>query len=573
MNIKNWVVKPKANTEIVEKISNELNLNNILANLLVQRGITSFDEAKSFFRPNIEELHNPFLMKDMDKAVERLETAIKNNEKILIYGDYDVDGTTSVALAYLFLSRFYSNLDFYIPDRYEEGYGISFKGVDFASENNFSLVITLDCGIKGNDKIAYANEKNIDFIICDHHTAGSEIPDAVAVLDPKRKDCQYPYKELSGCGVGFKLMQAYSQRNNISNEILFSFLDILAISIASDIVPIDGENRILMFYGLEQLNKTERQGIKSLIKVAGIENQQIFVSDCVFKIGPRINAAGRIKSGREAVRLLIEQDEKFADEFSSQINDNNITRKTLDSSITSEALEMLDNDPETQNRKVNVLFNPTWHKGVIGIVASRIIETYYKPTVVLTESHSMATGSARSVEGFDLYEAIDSCSDLLVGFGGHKFAAGLTLKIEDIEEFRNRFDKFVRNHITEEQKTEKVDVDAIISFSDITLKFFRIIKQFEPYGPSNMTPVFVTENVRDTGNSRLVGNPPEHLKIEVVDENGQYFSGIGFSMARFYKDISSGKPFNICYSIEENEFRGNKTLQLMIRDIKIMINE
>jgi len=565
---KTWIVKQKADEQIIENLAKELNINIILANLLAQRSISNFDEAKSFFRLNLLELHNPFLMKDMDLAISRLEKAIKNNEKILIYGDYDVDGTTSVALVYLFLNKFHSNLDFYIPDLYEEGYGISFKGIDFASENNFTLVIALDCGIKANDKIEYANKKNIDFIICDHHTAGSKIPDAVAVLDPKRPDCSYPFKELSGCGVGFKLLQAYSQKNNISEEELFSFLDIVAISIASDIVPIEKENRILMFYGLEVLNKTERQGLKSLIKIAGIENQQIYVSDCVFKIGPRINAAGRIKSGREAVKLLIEQDEKFADEFSSQINDNNITRKTLDSSITSEALEMIENDEDMMNRKSTVLFNPAWHKGVIGIVASRIIETHYKPTIILTESHGFATGSARSVEGFDLYEAIDSCSDLLVAFGGHKFAAGLTLKIEDIPVFRDKFDNFVRSKITAEQQVEKIEADAVISFSDITQKFYKIVKQFEPFGPSNMTPVFITENVRDTGNSRLVGNPPKHLKLEVIDEKGFMFSGIGFSMAEFYTEIASGKPFNICYSIDENNFRGNKTLQLMIRDIK-----
>jgi single-stranded-DNA-specific exonuclease len=566
---KNWTVKPKANDQIIERLSKELNINNILANLLAQRNILNFEDAKSFFRPNLEELHNPFLMKDMDLAVNRLEKAIKNNEKILVYGDYDVDGTTSVALIYLLLSKIHSNLDFYIPDRYEEGYGISFKGIDFAHENNFSLVIALDCGIKAMDKIAYANEKKIDFIICDHHTASSKIPEAVAVLDPKRKDCPYPFKELSGCGVGFKLMQAYSQKNNISTIELFSYLDIVAISIASDIVPINGENRILMYYGLEQLNKTERQGLKSLIKISGIENQQLFVSDCVFKIGPRINAAGRIKSGREAVKLIIEQNKEFADEFSSQINDNNITRKTLDHTITSEALEMIENDPEKHNRKSTVLYNPSWHKGVIGIVASRIIETHYKPTIILTESHGLATGSARSVDGFDLYEAIDSCSDLLVAFGGHKFAAGLTLKIEDIPTFSNKFDDFVKSKITEEQQVEKLEADAIINFSDINDKFYKIIKQFEPFGPSNMTPIFITENVRDSGNSRLVGNPPEHLKLEVVDENGVFFSGIGFSMSRFYEDISSGKPFNICYSIDENNFRGNKTLQLMIRDIKL----
>lgn len=567
---KKWVVKPKADDLLIDKLSNELNINKKLANLLAQRNISSYDEAKSFFRPNLEELHEPFLMKDMDLAVERLEKAIKNNEKILVYGDYDVDGTTSVALIYLFLSKIHSNLDFYIPDRYEEGYGISFKGIDFASENKFSLVIALDCGIKAIDKIQYANEKNIDFIICDHHTAGEKIPEAVAVLDPKRKDCQYPYKELSGCGVGFKFLQAFSEKNEISKENLFNYLDIVAISIASDIVPIDGENRILMFYGLEKLNKTERQGLKSLIKIAGIENQQIFTSDCVFKIGPRINAAGRIKSGKEAVRLLIEQDEKFAEEFSAEINDNNITRKTLDHTITSEALEMIENDQEMLKRKSTVLFNPNWHKGVIGIVASRVIETYYRPTIILTESHGLATGSARSIEGFDLYAAIDSCSDLLTAFGGHKYAAGLSLKIDDIQEFTERFEKYVNENITEEQQIEKIDIDAVIEFSDITEKFYNIVKQFEPFGPNNMTPIFVTENIRDTGNSRLVGNPPEHLKLEIVDINGNYFSGIGFSMSRFYEQISSGDSFSICYSIVENNFRGNKTLQLMIRDIKIL---
>ncbi len=570
-----WIFKPVGGEELITKLQDALNVSSLTAKLLSQRDITTFDEAKSFFRPELKDLHDPFLMKDMEEAIVRLEKAIDTNEKILVYGDYDVDGTTSVALVYSYLRLFYKNIDYYIPNRYEEGYGISYKGIDHAIENGFSLVIALDCGIKAVEKIDYANEKNVDFIICDHHTPGSKLPQAIAVLDPKRKDCNYPFKELSGCGVGFKLIQAYESKHNISvpgengiAKVLEDFLDLVCVSIASDIVPITGENRTLAFYGLKKLNSSPRIGLKSILNMAGQIGKELTISDLVFKIGPRINAAGRIKSGKRAVELLVSEDDNFARIIGQDIDEYNSTRKNLDAEITQEALAIITNSEEEQKKKTTVLFRKNWHKGVIGIVASRLIETHYRPTIILTESHGMATGSARSVDGFNIYNAIDTCSDLLEGFGGHKYAAGLTMKLENIPEFQRRFEEYVQNTITDQQLTPQIEVDAEIDFASITPQFFKVLKQFAPFGPGNMRPVFVTKKVKDCGMTRLVGSDASHLKLDVM-KKGKAISGIAFGMARFYEDIASGRLFDVCYTVAENNFNGKITLQMMVKDIKI----
>jgi len=571
-----WIIKPLANEAEVNRLANELNVDTIIANLLVQREIKDFEQAKSFFRPTIESLYNPYLMKDMDKAVERLWKAISNNERILIYGDYDVDGTTSVALVYSYLKRFATNMDYYIPDRYAEGYGISYKAIDYAAENSISLIIALDCGIKAVEKVEYAKSKNIDFIICDHHNPGSVVPNAAAVLDPKRPDCEYPFKELSGCGVGFKFMQALEMRENNTNgntdkplsDNLLAYLDLVCVSIASDIVPIVDENRVLALYGLQKINTAPRMGLKSIIDVSGIKDKQIEVSDVVFKIGPRINAAGRIESGKQAVDLLIADESAFASQMGQNINDFNVTRKNLDAEITQEALAMIENDKEMLHSKATVLYKPYWHKGVIGIVASRMIEHYYRPTIILTESNGMATGSARSVDGFNLYNAIDACSHLLEGFGGHKYAAGLTLKLANLPEFKKRFNEVVAETITEEQLAPTIEIDAEINFADITPKLYRVLKQFAPFGPGNMRPIFITRNVKDCGYTRLVGADESHLRLDVM-QKGKAMTGIAFSMAKYYEDIASGKLFDVCYTVVENDFNGKTSLQLMVKDIKI----
>ena len=567
---KNWKIKEQGNAVVIEQLSQLLGIDKVLANLLIQRGITTYDEAKSFFRPDLAHLHDPFLMKDMDKAIDRIDKALQNKEKILVYGDYDVDGTTAVALVYSYLKRFSSNLDFYVPDRYLEGYGVSYKGIDYAVDNNFSLIISLDCGIKAVEKVAYAKERNIDFIICDHHYPGDTIPEAVAVLDPKRPDCNYPFKELSGCGVGFKLAQAYSQKNNIPFHELESFLDLVAVSIASDIVPIVGENRVLAYFGLKRLSKSPRNGLKSVIKTAGIENKDITVDDIVFKIGPRINAAGRIESGNNAVELLIAEDETYALEMSDKINAFNNTRKSIDTNITMEAMALIANSPEMKGKYSTVLYNPSWHKGVIGIVASRLIESYYRPTVILTESNGMATGSARSVDGFDLYQAVDACSDLLENFGGHMFAAGVTLKPENVPAFKERFESYVSNHIKKDQLVPSIEIDGQLELREITPKFYRILKQFEPFGPENMSPIFLTKNVVDNGCGRIVGTTNEHIKLELIQEAEPFrvYPAIGFQLAQHFKFVNKGNAFDICYSIEENEFRGITNLQIRLRDIK-----
>ena len=555
--------------EIKNKLANELSISPVLAKLLVQRGIVTFDDARSFFRPDLNDLHDPFLMKDMDKAVERLTKAMQRNEKILIYGDYDVDGTTSVSLVYRFLVKFYSNLDFYIPDRYNEGYGISIKGIDFAAQNNFKLIIALDCGIKAVEKIKYAKTLGVDFIICDHHNPDDELPPAVAVLDTKRNDCTYPYTHLSGCGVGFKLMQAFAMENNIHFEELIPLLDLLALSIASDIVPITGENRILAFYGLKQINSNPSTGVKAIIDVCGLKDREISISDIVFKIGPRINASGRMKLATEAVELMVSRDYNFAYERSGTINEYNNDRKDLDKNITDDAIALIRQDDTYSERKSIVVFKPDWHKGVIGIVASRLAEEYYKPSVVLTESNGFASGSARSVLGFDLYKAVESCKDLLENFGGHMYAAGLTMKIEHVDEFSRRFEKYVAEHIEEDQTYPQIDIDAIIEFKDITPKFFRVLKQFGPFGPGNMKPVFESKNVYDFGSSRLVGKDQEHLKLELTDSSSEnVMSGIAFRMYEFNDHLKALNPLDICYTLEENNFNGNTSIQLMIRDIK-----
>lgn len=567
-----WIFKTleKEQTDTQKKLSDELNISPILSKLLIQRGIHTFEEARRFFRPDFANLHDPFLMADMEKAVTRLTEAIQENEKILIYGDYDVDGTTSVSLVYKFLKKFYSNVDFYIPDRYLEGYGISTQGIDYALKNDVKLIIALDCGIKAIEKVKYANEHHVDFIICDHHTPDAELPEAVAVLDPKRGDCNYPYKHLSGCGVGFKLLQAFAQRNNIPFSELIPLLDLLALSIASDIVPITGENRILAYYGLKQLNTNPSIGVKSILEVCGLAEKEITISDIVFKVGPRINASGRMKLASEAVELMVSNDTNFAKLKSDTINEYNNDRKDLDKNITDEAIRLIASDNNYIKRKSIVVYKPDWHKGVIGIVASRLSEEFYKPSIVLTSSNGLASGSARSVPGFDIYSAIDACRDLLENFGGHRYAAGLSMREENVPVFTERFEQYVSANITEEQTSPQIDIDALIDFKDITPKFFNVLKQFGPFGPGNMKPVFATKKVMDYGSSRLVGKEQEHLRLELVDSSSEnVMNGIAFGMYEFNDHLKSMKPLDICYTLEENTFNGNTTIQLMIKDIKV----
>ena len=564
------MIKEKGDSAVVKQLAGALTISEALANLMVQRNITSPEEALAFFEPDLGYLHDPFMMKDMNIAVERISTAIKKNEKILVYGDYDVDGTTAVALMYSFLKEQYSSVEYYIPDRYKEGYGVSFLGIDYAFQNNCKVMITLDCGIKAVEKVKYARSKGIDVIVCDHHYPGDEIPRAVAVLDPKQPGCNYPYKELSGCGVGFKLVQAYSRVHGMPFSKIAGYLDLVAVSIASDIVPLTGENRVLAYFGLKQLNESPRTGLKEIIREAEV-CRALTVEDVVFKIGPRINAAGRMETGSKVVELLVESDIKIAAGISKEINSFNIERRNIDRSITTEAMRMISEDQRTVNAKTTVLFNPSWKKGVIGIVASRLIETYYRPTVILTESNGFATGSARSVQGYDLYQAIEACSDLLESFGGHMFAAGLTLKKENIKPFMARFEQYVNDTITEEQLVPRVFVDSELSFAEINEEFFTFLNKFQPFGPENMSPVFVSRNVFDMGTARMVGSSGEHLKLDLCHEStGQkIFPAIAFSQAEHFEYIKGGKPLDICYSIEMNEFRGNRNLQLNIRDLKL----
>jgi len=586
-----WVRKKIDNLNTVKKLAADLKVDENIAKLLFQRGITNLQEAKDFFRPDLKKLHDPFMMKDMNKAVERIEKAIINNEKILIYGDYDVDGTTAVALVYSFFSQFTDKsplIDFYIPDRYNEGYGISYKGIDFAKKNNFTLVIALDCGIKANEKINYASTQNIDFIICDHHLPGENIPNAYAVLDPKQPDCKYPYKELSGCGVGFKLVQAFAIKNNIDFSIIENYLDLVTVSIASDIVPITGENRIIAFYGLKQINTKPRPAIEAILKYSNVKrkteedknepciisdsifSKDVTINDLVFLVGPRINAAGRISEGKFAVELIIEKKPEQINNLAEIINITNNERKILDSSATDEALKLIETDSFLKNSKSSVLLNEKWHKGIVGIVASRLTETYYRPTIVCTKSNDIITGSARSVKDFDIYTAIEYCSDLLLAFGGHKFAAGLSLKPENFEKFKLKFEKYVSENITEDMLTPQIEIDLEINLKDITPKFYRILKQFAPFGPGNLSPVFHTRNVYDEGFARIVGL--NHLKLSVFEESSPltHFDAIAFKKSEFLFPISNGAPFDICYHIEENTWKGNASLQLNIKDIKIL---
>ena len=564
---------PTGNSETIQKLAGELNIHPVLAQLLVQRGVNTFDEAKHFFRPSLNELHDPFLMKDMDKAVERISNAILNKEKILVYGDYDVDGTTAVSLVYTFLHNQYVNVEYYIPDRYKEGYGISLQGIDYAKENGCNLIIALDCGIKSIDKIEYANSLGVDFIICDHHRPGSELPNAVAVLDPKRADCDYPYKELSGCGVGFKLIQAIAQQKGIVFEDLTQYLDLVAVSIAADIVPITGENRILAFYGLKLLNENPRPGFKAILELSNFKKDEITVNDVVFLIAPRINAAGRIESGKSAVELLVSKNDNVAGLLGDGINEHNLKRKDLDASITEHALQLIEESEDHKYRKSTVLYNSAWHKGVIGIVASRLTEKYYRPTIVLTKSNdenNMVSGSARSVKDFDVYNAIESCSDLLEQFGGHMYAAGLTMKEENVEEFIQRFEEVVSSTIEDRMLVREVEIDAELNLNDINQKFFNILKQFAPFGPGNMSPIFKSSNVRDNGRGKVVGN--NHLKLTLVqhDDYQSTFDGIAFQLGHHHPQVEQQDAFEIVYHIEENNFNNRTTLQLNIKDLKFV---
>ncbi len=558
-----WKVKP-VDEEKVNALQQQLKVHPILCRLLVQRGIETYEEAKKFFRPELGDLHDPFLMKDMDKAINRVIEAISRNEKILIYGDYDVDGTTAISTVFMFFKDFYPNIDYYVPHRYAEGYGISFKGIDFAAGNGFSLIIALDCGIKSNDKVDYAREKNIDFIICDHHNPGAEIPKAVAVLDPKRSDCNYPFKELSGCGIGFKLIQAFAIQNDMPLETCYRFLDLVCVSIGADIVPISGENRVLAFHGLKKVNENPSPGIRRLAEVSGKQGK-MDITNVVFILAPRINAAGRMDDAKHAVRLLISDDEDLDKELhAEQLNKFNSDRKDLDKSITASALDMIARDSSQLTRKSTVVYSPHWHKGVIGIVASRLTETYYRPTIVLTESEGKVTGSARSVKNFDLYEAIYECRELLIQFGGHKFAAGLTLNAENVEALSIKFDAVVSERITDEQLIPELEIDAELEPEDITPKFYSIIEQMAPFGPENMKPVFVTRGVKDNGWTKIVKE--EHVKFSVRKNNGPVIDGIGFRMADKFNLVKTG-PFDIAYQIDENEWQGNVRLQLVVKDV------
>jgi single-stranded-DNA-specific exonuclease len=560
-----WTLKPKPSEETVQHLAKALNVEDFVATLLVQRGIETFEDARRFFRPSLEDLHDPYLMKDMEKAVARIEKAIENEENILVFGDYDVDGTTAVSLVSSYLKTYYPNVATYIPDRYDEGYGISFKGIDFADDNGFSLIIALDCGIKSIDHVGYAKAKNIDFIICDHHRPGEFLPEAVAVLDPKRDDCTYPYDELCGCGIGFKLIQALGQNRNETIDDLIPYLDLVSAAIAADIVPMTGENRVLAYFGLQVINTDPRPGIKAIIHQ--IKKQTLDITDVVFIIAPRINAAGRIKHGNHAVELLTEFDFEQAQQFASEIEAYNSERKDLDKLITKEALQQIEENNEKE-RFTSVVFQEDWHKGVIGIVASRLIETYYRPTLVFTKSGDKYAASARSVKGFDVYNALEACTEHLEQFGGHMYAAGMTLKEENYQIFKDAFEKEVERTIHPDMLTPEIAVDAEIDFADITPKLIRILKQFEPYGPQNMTPIFLTKNIKDTGYGKPLGQEEEHLKLFIKQNNSEGLAAIGFNLGNKIELTMHQKPFQAVYCIDENEWKGKFSLQLRLRDIK-----
>ncbi|WP_282786376.1 single-stranded-DNA-specific exonuclease RecJ [Flavobacterium croceum] len=560
-----WNIQSTPNTQKLQHLQNELQVDTTIATLLLHRGIETYEQAKQFFRPTWHDLHNPYLMKDMDKAVARIEKAIANNENILIFGDYDVDGTTAVALVSSYLKSYYKNIATYIPDRYTEGYGVSFQGIDFAHDNDFSLIIALDCGIKSIEHVHYALQKNIDFIICDHHLPADVLPSAIAVLDPKRQDCTYPYKELCGCGIGFKLIQALAKNKKQSDIDLMPYLDLVATAIAADIVPITGENRVLAKLGLEVINSNPRPGIKALIQ--NLKKQYLTISDVVFIIAPRINAAGRIKHGNEAVALLTEFNINQAEIFANEIEQHNSDRKDIDKQITTEALELIQLNNEQQNY-TTVVYQPHWHKGVIGIVASRLIENYYRPTIVFTKSDTKLAGSARSVKGFDVYKALENCAQHLEQFGGHMYAAGMTLREDNFLNFKLSFEQEVKKTIPEELRSPELSIDMELDFDKITPKFLRILKQFEPFGPQNMTPVFVAKNLKDTGFAKQMGKNNEHLKLFIKQPNSIGIDAIGFGLGDKINLVQNQQVFNAVFSIEENEFNGVVNLQLKIKDIQ-----
>lgn len=562
---KRWVEPSEINKETIIALGKELTINNALASILVKREINSYEKAKVFFRPELSQLHDPFLMKDMDVAVSRIEKALGDNEKIVIYGDYDVDGTTAVAVAYSFFREFHSRIAFYVPDRYSEGYGISKQGIDWAYEEGYTLIIALDCGIKALEQVAYANEKGIDFIIGDHHMPGDELPNAVAVLDPKRKDCNYPYDELSGCGIAFKIIQAFAKKNQIAEEQVFQYLDLVAVSIASDIVPVTGENRILAHYGLKKLNTNPCFGLSALMNLATCKGD-FTIDNVVFQIGPRINAAGRIKHAKDAVSLLISSSMEEAESFSEGIDLQNTERREHDSRITEQALSIISGNVDWKQRKTTVVYQNDWHKGVIGIVASRLTETYYRPTIVLTKSNGVVAGSARSVLGYDLYEALSACGDLLEQFGGHKYAAGLTMREENVPALQDRFEEVVSASILPEMLIQEILIDQELDLASIDGRFFRVLKQFAPFGPLNQAPVFVSKGVKSNGMASLVG--ANHLKVMVSQANSSAFSCIGFGLGAYYDLVNSGKSFDICYSIEENNWRNKVAIQLNIKGIR-----
>lgn len=569
MNYKwNYEAPDAATAEAEAELANALGIHATLGKLLFDRGITTVQQARHFFRPQLSELHDPFLMDDMQTAVDRLNNAMGRKERIMVYGDYDVDGCTAVALVYKFLQQYYSNVDYYIPDRYEEGYGISRKGVNYAAETGVSLIIVLDCGIKAIDEIAYAKSLGIDFIICDHHVPDETLPCAVAILNPKRRDNHYPYTDLSGCGVGFKFMQAFAQSNGIEFNKLTSLLDLCAVSIASDIVPIMGENRILAYHGLRCLNTNPSIGLQAIVEVCGLSDRELTMNNIIFKIGPRINASGRMQNGKEAVDLLVEKDFSVALEKAGRINLYNEARKDLDKQMTEEAIDRVKDLPGLDERRSIVIYSEDWHKGVIGIVASRLTEQYYRPAVVLTRSEGMATGSARSVSGFDVYKAVQSCADLLENFGGHTYAAGLTLPVENVEEFSRRFEAYVTEHILDEQTEATLDIDALIDFKDVTFRYYQQLRRFAPFGPSNPKPVFCTKKVYDYGTSKVVGRGQEHIKLELVDnKSNNVMNGIAFGQSSQARYIKTKRAFDICYTIEENTHKRGE-VQLQIDDIR-----
>ncbi|MDQ8004571.1 MAG: single-stranded-DNA-specific exonuclease RecJ [Pedobacter sp.] len=564
---KRWVHNQNANRETIAELAHQLTIDKSLAEILVQRGINTFEEARHFFRPQIEHLHDPFLMKDMETAINRIDLAITSGQKILIYGDYDVDGTTAVALAYQFFHQFTENIAYYIPDRHSEGYGISTQGIDYAHTNSFDLIIALDCGIRSNDKVTYASALGIDFIICDHHLPGVEIPNAVAVLDPKRDDCEYPFKELSGCGIGFKLAQAYCIAKDLPDELYERYLDLCMVSIAADIVPVVDENRVMAYYGLLKLNENPSTGLKALMQISG-KTENYSIMDVVFMLAPRINAAGRMAHANEAVKMLLSDEDFIADEQSALINLQNTERKSFDKDITLEALAIIEQDEVLINRKTTVVFQESWNKGVIGIVASRLTEKYYRPTIVLTHSNGNYTGSARSVAGYDLYEALVECSDLLIQFGGHKFAAGLTIAPENLQIFADKFEQVVSGNIDPALLIPEINIDANIDFVQIDGKFFRVLSQMAPFGPQNMAPIFCTKNVSLAGTAQIVGT--NHLKINVKQQNSTIFEAIGFNLGEFEKLLKPNQLFSICYTIEENNWKDKKRLQLNIKGIKLL---